>query len=128
MKLGTRTLAAALLALLPAIATAADRGIPDSQVRFAQVAAVDVPAAAAGIGMQLDLRAAFEVANVRGGVHCRKIILDSFDDGYEPDQSVAHVMSLIDGDRISDTAGDHERGHALYRTIHRRGESCAMRR
>ncbi|MGR3493803.1 ABC transporter substrate-binding protein [Citreimonas sp.] len=89
--------AAAVLAALPHLAGAV-QGIESAQVHFAQVAALDGPAAALGQGMRLGLLAAFEEANAAGGVHGRQIVLDSFDDGYEPDRSVAHVKTVIGAD------------------------------
>lgn len=76
----------------------AERGIDESSISFAQVAALEGPAAALGTGMRDGLMAAFAEANAAGGVHGRMINLDSFDDGYEPDQSIAQVRSVIDGD------------------------------
>lgn len=90
-------LAAAVVALLPGFAGAV-QGVTDTQVTFAQVAALDGPAGALGLGMQLGMHAAFEEANANGGVHGRQIALDSMDDGYEPDRSVVHVKGVIDGD------------------------------
>ncbi len=94
MKFGTNILAAAAMAFLPA-ALSAGQGVTDSQITFAQVAALEGPAGALGQGMRLGLLAAFEEVNANGGVHGRQIVLDSFDDGYEPDRSVAHVKSVI---------------------------------
>ena len=92
---GFAALAAALaLGAAPALA---ENGVTESEVKFAQVAALDGPAAALGSGMNLGLRAAFEEANRGGGVHGRMLRLDAFDDGYEPDRSAAHVQSVIDG-------------------------------
>jgi branched-chain amino acid transport system substrate-binding protein len=79
------------------LAVAADQGIAPDRVTFAQVAVLEGPAAPLGTGMQLGLRAAFEEANRAGGVHGRQIALDSLDDGYEPEQSVAQVRSVIAG-------------------------------
>ena len=90
-------LAAAALMALPGLAQAA-QGIQGNEVRFAQVAALDGPAAALGQGMRLGMLAAFEEANANGGVHGRQLVLESFDDGYEPDRSVEHVKSVIGGD------------------------------
>ncbi|OUS33648.1 ABC transporter substrate-binding protein [Rhodobacterales bacterium 56_14_T64] len=94
---GKSVIAAALVALLPNLAAAA-QGVTDTQVTFAQVAALDGPAGALGQGMQLGMQAAFAEANDNGGVHGRQIVLDSLDDGYEPDRSVVHVKAVIDGD------------------------------
>ncbi len=90
------TLLAASLALLPGI-LAAGQGITDTEVTFAQVAALDGPAAALGQGMRMGMTAAFEEANTAGGIHGRQITLESLDDGYEPDRSVEHVQNVIDG-------------------------------
>ncbi|MFK7868581.1 MAG: ABC transporter substrate-binding protein [Roseobacter sp.] len=93
------TKAAALTAaVLAAGPLAAEQGVTPSSVSFAQVAALEGPAAALGSGMELGLRAAFEEANRAGGVHGRMIELTSVDDGYEPDKSVAAVREIIAGD------------------------------
>ena len=86
---------AALAISLPV--SAAEQGITDTSIKFAQVAAIDGPASALGTGMRDGMIAAFEEANRNGGVHGRTISLESFDDGYEPDRSVTHVRSVIDG-------------------------------
>ncbi|WIY24588.1 ABC transporter substrate-binding protein [Parasedimentitalea psychrophila] len=94
---GKSVLAAALLGLLPSL-SGAGQGVTDVQVTFAQVAALDGPAGALGQGMRLGMRAAFEEANANGGVHGRLIVLDSLDDGYEPNRSVGHVRAVIEAD------------------------------
>lgn len=96
MKRAKTTLLAALAVCLPALAHA-DQGITDTEVTFAQVAALEGPAAALGQGMRLGMMAAFQEANAAGGVHGRMINLDSMDDGYEPDRSVQHVQDVISG-------------------------------
>ncbi|GLO72362.1 ABC transporter substrate-binding protein [Phaeobacter inhibens] len=90
---------AAVLALAVPTLGLAEQGVSSTEVRFAQVAALDGPAAALGQGMQLGLEAAFAEANAAGGVHGRNIVLDSMDDSYEPDRSVALVKQVIDGDQ-----------------------------
>ncbi len=97
MKRAKLKLIAAATALLPGLLSAG-QGITDTDVTFAQVAALDGPAAALGQGMRVGMMAAFEEVNSQGGVHGRQIILESLDDGYEPDRSVEHVQSVIDGD------------------------------
>ncbi|MBO9473082.1 ABC transporter substrate-binding protein [Shimia sp. R10_1] len=89
-------LAAATFAVLPMFASA-EQGITDTSVTFAQVAALDGPAAALGTGMRLGIMAAFEEANAAGGVHGRMLKLDSMDDGYEPDRSATLVKSVVEG-------------------------------
>ena len=97
MKLSATAVVAAA-ALLTSSQAFASQGVTDSEVHFAQVAALDGPAAALGQGMRLGILAAFEEANRTGGVHGRMLKLDSKDDGYEPDRSAAHVQEIINGD------------------------------
>ncbi|MCB1340141.1 MAG: ABC transporter substrate-binding protein [Pseudooceanicola sp.] len=87
---------ATVLALsLPVFAV---EGVESTRVQFAQVAALDGPAGALGTGMRAGILAAFAEANRAGGIHGRTVGLESFDDGYEPDKSVAHVRGVIAGD------------------------------
>lgn len=92
-----KSLLAALLIVAPALPVAAFEGVSDSEVAFAQVAALDGPAAALGTGMRDGILAAFEEANRAGGINGRMLKLDSFDDGYEPDRSVTQVKKVIAG-------------------------------
>lgn len=92
-----RVAAAAVLLALPSGGVVAQGGITAETVSFAQVAALDGPAAALGHGMRQGILAAFEEANRAGGVHGRRLVLDSFDDGYEPDRSVEALRKVIDG-------------------------------
>ncbi|AUQ76325.1 ABC transporter substrate-binding protein [Phaeobacter piscinae] len=90
---------AAVLALAVPTLGLAEQGVSSTEVRFAQVAALDGPAAALGQGMQQGLEAAFAEANAAGGIHGRSIVLESMDDSYEPDKSVALVKQVIEGDQ-----------------------------
>lgn len=96
MSLNKSILAAAALAMLPMF-TSAEEGVTSTSIAFAQVAALEGPAAALGQGMRLGMQAAFEEANAAGGVHGRTITLDSMNDNYEPDRSVALVKSVVEG-------------------------------
>jgi branched-chain amino acid transport system substrate-binding protein len=89
--------AAFLLAVVPA---AAENGVTEQEVVFGQAAALDGPAAALGTGMQAGINAAFAQANKAGGVNGRTLKLISYDDGYEPERSIAQVKKLIDEDRV----------------------------
>lgn len=80
---------------LTSFAATAEQGITDREVAFAQVAALEGPAAALGQGMRLGIQAAFEEANRAGGIHGRRITLTSVDDGYEPGRSVDAVREII---------------------------------
>lgn len=81
-----------------AFASVAKEGITADSVTFAQIAAMEGPASALGTGMRAGILAAFEEANRAGGVNGREVRLDSWDDGYEPDRSVAHLRDVISGD------------------------------
>ena len=82
-------------ALLSSSPLAAEQGVTDTTISFAQVAALEGPAAALGTGMRQGLLAAFEEANRSGGIHGRTINLESMDDGYEPNKSVDQVRAAI---------------------------------
>lgn len=85
----------AALALPATQLVASEQGISGSEIVFSQVAALEGPAAALGLGMQEGITAAFEEANRAGGVNGRRLTLQSVDDGYEPDRSANHVKSII---------------------------------
>ena len=91
-------LASAAAVALAAGPLAADQGVTDTTISFAQVAALDGPAGALGTGMRQGMLAAFEEVNRAGGVHGRQISLTSMDDGYEPDRSATEVKKIVDGD------------------------------
>lgn len=91
-----RALAFCLGSLMPISAWASNEGVTETEIRFAQVAALEGPAAALGNGMRQGIAAAFEEQNVKGGIYGRSLSLTSLDDGYEPDRSVSHVKSIIE--------------------------------
>lgn len=93
----THTIACAA-AMALASPVLADQGVDQTSVRFAQVAALDGPAAALGTGLRQGLLAAFNEANLAGGVHGRTLELTSMDDGYEPSRSIEAVTSVIKSD------------------------------
>ena len=93
--------AAALLAVaLPgsalgaAAATAAERGVSAERVLFGQSAAFSGPAGELGRNMRLGIEAAFAEVNARGGVHGRRLDLESLDDAYEPEAAIANTAKL----------------------------------
>ncbi|MEP1932657.1 MAG: ABC transporter substrate-binding protein [Roseibium sp.] len=94
--------ATAMVLVGPAMA---EDGVSDDKILFGQAAALEGPAAALGTGMKLGLEAAFAEANSNGGVHGRQIELISYDDGYEPDRSIAQVNKLIKEDKVFSLIG-----------------------
>ncbi len=92
-----RPLALATIFACGAMAARAEQGITGDAISFAQVAAFEGPAAALGGGMRDGILAAFDEANRAGGINGRKLKLETFDDGYEPDRSVEQVKAVIAG-------------------------------
>ena len=70
-------------------------GVTSDTIAFGQIAALDGPASALGLGMQKGLLAAFEEVNAAGGVNGRMLTLTSRDDGYEPDRSIEQINQMI---------------------------------
>lgn len=99
MKFGNALWLAAAIST-SALSAHAENGVTDDAITFGQVAALDGPAGALGNGMRQGILAAFEEANTSGGVHGRMLKLESRDDGYEPDRSVAHVEAMIAEDNF----------------------------
>ncbi|MGF1554105.1 MAG: ABC transporter substrate-binding protein [Paracoccaceae bacterium] len=100
MRLGRTAALALAVAGLALGARAAEVGVTGDEVAFAQVAALDGPAAELGLGMQAGILAAFEEINRQGGVHGRRLTLKSRDDGYEPDRSIVHTTAMIEEARF----------------------------
>jgi ABC-type branched-subunit amino acid transport system substrate-binding protein len=93
--------AAAAAASLIASATAfAEDGVSGDKIVFGQSAAFEGPAAALGTGMREGIMAAFNEANAAGGINGRKLELVGYDDGYEPEKSIANVKQLIEQDHV----------------------------
>lgn len=100
-----RTLGVALTGLTLAFSANAETGVSSDTVLFGQIAALDGPAARLGLGVQSGILAAFAEANAAGGVHGRQLVLESRDDGYEPDRSVEHINSMIEEDKYFSLIG-----------------------
>lgn len=88
------------LAVVASASARAEDGVTMSEITFGQSAALDGPASALGVGMQLGLKAAFEEVNKAGGIGGKKLVLKSIDDGYEPDRSIANTNTLISTDKV----------------------------
>jgi ABC-type branched-subunit amino acid transport system substrate-binding protein len=71
------------------------QGVFDDRILFGQSAAFSGPARQLGTGMRLGIQAAFHEANQAGGVHGRRLELESLDDGYEPDAALSNTQLLI---------------------------------
>ena len=67
----------------------------DDRVLFGQSAAFSGPAQNLGSDMRLGIQAAFHEANEAGGVHGRRLELESLDDGYESDAAFSNTQQLL---------------------------------
>ena len=77
-----------------------ESGVTDQQILFGQSAAFSGPAQDLGKNLRLGIEAAFEEANLRGGVHGRTLVLRSLDDAYEPEAAIANTRQLIADDGV----------------------------
>ncbi len=84
---------------------AAADGVSDTELLIGQCAALKGPAAGLGTNMNLGLRACFDEANAKGGVHGRKLKLIAVDDGYDPDQCVDGTLKLLEESKVFCLAG-----------------------
>jgi branched-chain amino acid transport system substrate-binding protein len=90
-----RTFLAAL-----AFATTFAAAQSEGPIVLGQSVALTGPAAQLGLDMQLGASLYFNKVNAQGGVHGRKIVLKTLDDGYEPPRAVANTRKLIEEDRV----------------------------
>jgi ABC-type branched-subunit amino acid transport system substrate-binding protein len=100
-----RFLAVAACALAVSVPAMAEDGVSADTIVFGQAAVLEGPASALGTGMKAGLTAAFEEANKKGGVHGRKLKLNSVDDGYEPAKSITATKKLIEEDKVFSLIG-----------------------
>ena len=84
----------------------ADPGVFDNKILFGQSAAFKGPAAALGIGMRDGIMAAFNEANIKGGIHGRTLELVTYNDGYEPEKAIANTNRLIHEDKVFALIGE----------------------
>ncbi len=84
----------------------AEPGVFEDKIVFGQSAAFKGPAAALGLGMRQGILAAFEEANVEGGVNGRKLELISYNDGYEPDKAIDNTKKLLQEDNVFALIGE----------------------
>ena len=92
------------IVIIPAVANA--NGVSEQKILFGQSAAFEGPAASLGIAFRDGLRAAFAEANDQGGVGGRQLELVSYNDGYEPEFSIANTHRLIDEDDVFALIGE----------------------
>ena len=86
------------LALVAAASVHGEVGITANSVIVGQSAAFTGPAKELGIEMRAGVQTYFDQVNKSGGVHGRKLVLKSLDDGYEATRAAANTKTLINQD------------------------------
>ncbi len=92
--------AAMFAACVAGSAALAEDGVSQDRIVFGQIAAIEGPAQALGLGMRVGLLAAFEEANRLGGVRDRKLELKSADDSYEPEKMIAAMNRMLAEEKV----------------------------
>jgi len=78
----------------------AENGVTVNGITIGMCNALTGPASALGTGMKKGSMVYFDKINKAGGVNGRKIKVISYDDGYEPKNTVAQTKKLISDDRV----------------------------
>ena len=79
---------------------AASSGVTDSSITLGMSAAFSGPSQGLGIELYRGASAYFTHMNRQGGIRGRKVILKTYDDGYQPDPSVRNTMTLMLQDHV----------------------------
>ncbi len=77
-----------------------DAGVSDSEFLLGMSAAFSGPSRGLGIELHRGASACFEHVNRQGGINGRRIRLQTYDDGYQPDPAVNNTMTLMLEDRV----------------------------
>jgi branched-chain amino acid transport system substrate-binding protein len=88
-----------LLGFLARVVATAD-GVTDAEIKLGMCNALSGNSAELGTGVKAGASAFFARVNVAGGINGRKIDLISYDDAYEPRQTVAQTATLIESDKV----------------------------
>ena len=100
------TLALAVLALGPALASAQQQGVTKTEILIGTIQDMSGPLAGYGkqakAGMQLRID---ELNEQQGSVHGRKLRLIAEDDGYDPKKAVLAAQKLVNQDKVFIVAG-----------------------
>ena len=82
------------------------RGVTEGEIRFGISAPFTGPAKELGQNMKMGIEAAFNVANVTGGVYGRQLHLIAVDDGYEPARTGMTMRQLYEKDQVFGLVGN----------------------
>ncbi len=89
-------LAGSLMGLAPkSLGATMSSGVTDSEIVLGMSAAFSGPSRGLGIELFRGASAYFEHVNRNGGVRGRKVVLKTYDDGYQPDPAVKNTLTLM---------------------------------
>jgi ABC-type branched-subunit amino acid transport system substrate-binding protein len=97
---GMTVVAAVILLACTQPASAEEQGVSANEVVIGMSNALTGPASALGTGVKSGALAYFNKVNGSGGINGRKIKIISYDDGYEPKQTVETTNKLISQDKV----------------------------
>ncbi|OGW35004.1 MAG: leucine-, isoleucine-, valine-, threonine-, and alanine-binding protein [Nitrospirae bacterium GWC2_56_14] len=97
---GMTVVAAVVLLACIQSASAEEQGVSVNEVIIGMSNALTGPASALGTGVKNGALAYFNKVNSGGGINGRKIKIISYDDGYEPKQTVETTNKLITRDKV----------------------------
>ena len=81
-------------------------GVYADRIVFGQSACMSGPSKELGINYRFGILAGFSEANRRGGVNGRKLVLKTYDDGYEADRAAANALRFAeDNDTLAVIGG-----------------------
>ena len=75
-------------------------GLTDTEIVLGVSAAFSGPSRGLGIELYRGANAYFEHINRAGGIRGRKVVLKTYDDGYQPDLAVKNTMTLVLEDQV----------------------------
>ncbi|MEM7023894.1 MAG: ABC transporter substrate-binding protein, partial [Pseudomonadota bacterium] len=87
-------------------AAAEEPGVFEDRIVFGQSAAFEGPSAALGVDMRDGILAAFNEANLDGGIDGRDLELISYNDGYEPNRAIENTQRLLEQDEVFALIGE----------------------
>jgi ABC-type branched-subunit amino acid transport system substrate-binding protein len=82
------------------------RGVTESEIRLGISAPFTGPAKELGQNLKMGIEAAFNAANVKGGVYGRQLRLIAVDDGYEPARTAIMMKQLYEKDQVFGLVGN----------------------
>jgi branched-chain amino acid transport system substrate-binding protein len=91
---------ASTLALSLIAGAALAQGVSESQIVLGQSVALSGPAQELGKDMQLGASLYFGQVNAKGGIHGRRIVLKTLDDGYESARAAENTKKLIGEEKV----------------------------